>query len=156
VKIKLLILFVACACLPRLGFAQTTPPKTDTAGGLVILCIEPSSTSLAGAKADLTVKPLTRQGDNFIGDYQLKVMPYFFKSETGKLSILLSEKLLRQIIGGKPVKFSGFAKTNGDTKTKPINGTVTPSANDCGCVTFSVKTKNGALVFTSPYRIADQ
>ena len=49
------------------------------------LFIDPSSTSVRLGKATLIVSPLTRRGGNYIGDYQLKVRPYFFKSETGSL-----------------------------------------------------------------------
>src|SRR5437868_13088479 len=49
------------------------------------LFIDPSSTSVRLGKATLIVSPLTRRGRNYIGDYQLEVSPYFFKSETGSL-----------------------------------------------------------------------
>ena len=49
------------------------------------LFIDPSSTSVRLGKATLIVSPLTRRGGNYIGDYQLKVRPYFFKSEPGSL-----------------------------------------------------------------------
>src|SRR4029079_19491841 len=44
------------------------------------LFIGPSSTSVAlRAKASLIVSPLTHRDGNYVGDYQLKVKPYFFK-----------------------------------------------------------------------------
>ena len=104
----------------------------------------------------MIVKPLTRQADNYVGDYQIKVMPYFFKNEQGRISIGLSEESLSQITQGKSVKFAGTAKTSGSIKTRAINGVLTPSANNRGSVTFSIKTDNGALIFTSNYTSADR
>jgi hypothetical protein len=45
------------------------------------LFIDPSSTSVALGKASLIVSPLTHRNGTYVGDYQLKVRPYFFKSE---------------------------------------------------------------------------
>ena len=49
------------------------------------LFIGPSSSSVALGKASLIVSPLTHRDVNYVGDYQLKVKPYFFKSEKGSL-----------------------------------------------------------------------
>src|SRR6476661_1847133 len=57
------------------------------------LFIDPSSTSLLLGKARLIVSPLTHRNGNYVGDYQLKVRPYFFKSETGTL--LLAASMIR-------------------------------------------------------------
>lgn len=83
-------------------------------------------------------------------------MPYFFKNEKGKISIGLSEEALLQITQRKLVSLIGTAKTSGSSKTRPINGIMTPSANNRGSVTFSIKTDNGALIFTSNYKSADK
>ena len=51
------------------------------------LFIDPSSTSVAlRGKASLIVSPLAHRDGNYVGDYQLKVRPYFFKSEKGSYS----------------------------------------------------------------------
>jgi len=34
------------------------------------------------------------------GDYRIKVFPYFFKNETGRLFVNVSEAGLRQMVGG--------------------------------------------------------
>src|SRR4030095_5676554 len=44
------------------------------------LFIDPSSTSLAlRGKASLIVSPLTHRDGNYVGDYNLKVRPYFLR-----------------------------------------------------------------------------
>jgi hypothetical protein len=46
------------------------------------LFIDPSSTSVAlRGKASLIVSPLAHRDGNYVGDYQLKVRPYFFKTK---------------------------------------------------------------------------
>jgi hypothetical protein len=53
------------------------------------LFIDPSSTSVAlRGKASLIVSPLTHRNGNYAGDYQLKVRPYFSKSEKGSLLLV--------------------------------------------------------------------
>ena len=47
--------------------------------------VDPSSTTVSHNKVRLIVAPLTHQGKFYVGSYQLKVFPYFFKSETGTL-----------------------------------------------------------------------
>src|SRR5688572_18351061 len=65
---------------------------------LAKIVIEPSSASLTGGNATLTTTALNRKAGSFVGDYQLKVTPYFFKSEKGKLSIHVSDEMLRKLI----------------------------------------------------------
>ena len=56
------------------------------------LFIDPSSISVAlRGKASLIVSPLTHRDGNYVGDYQLKVKPYFFKSEKGSLLLAASD-----------------------------------------------------------------
>ena len=69
------------------------------------LFIDPSSTSVRLGKATLIVGPLTRRGGNYIGDYQLKVRPYFFKSETGTLVLGASEDFVRRLQSGRAIDF---------------------------------------------------
>jgi hypothetical protein len=62
----------------------------------LILC-DPSSTSLVLGKASLTVSPLTHRNGNYVGDYQLKVRPYFFKNEKGTLLLVASNDSVRKL-----------------------------------------------------------
>src|SRR5947207_11938402 len=78
------------------------------------LFIDPSSTSVRLGKATLIVSPLTRRGGNYIGDYQLKVRPYFFKSETGSLVLGASEDFVRRLQSGRAIDFTGRAGTRED------------------------------------------
>src|SRR4026207_77645 len=71
------------------------------------LFIDPSSTSGAlRGKASLIVSPLTHRDGNYVGDYNLKVRPYFFKSEKGSLLLAASDEAVRKLQAGKPLKFT--------------------------------------------------
>ncbi len=119
------------------------------------LVIEPSSTSLAGGKAKLITSTLVRRAETYAGNYQLKVSPFFFKSEKGTLSMTVSDQSLRRLTEGITVDFSGQAISGGNGKKRPIQARATPSAKDRGALTFSVPTENGKLVFNTSYRFSN-
>src|ERR1700737_2323982 len=65
------------------------------------LFIDPSSASVAlRRKASLMVSPLTHRDGNYVGDYQLKVRPYFFKSEKGSLPLAASDDAVQKLQAG--------------------------------------------------------
>jgi len=116
------------------------------------LFIDPSSTSIRLGKATLVVSPLTRRGGNYIGDYQLKVRPYFFKSETGTLILGASDDFVRRLQSGRAIDFTGKALTREDGTTHVVLGRATPLSGDRGSVTFSIVTeKNEKIVFKTSY-----
>ena len=88
------------------------------------------------------------------GDYRIKVFPYFFKNETGRLFVNVSEAGLRQMVGGGVTRFTGRATTNGSGLTRKITAKATPAGGGRGALTFTVATENGPLVFNTSYRIA--
>jgi hypothetical protein len=115
--------------------------------------IEPSSASLAGGKANLTTTALRREAAKYVGNYDIKVRPYFFKSEKGTLSFAVSDELLRKLAKGTVVDFAGSAVTTGSGKSRAVKVRVTPAgvgmAN--GSLTISITTENGELVFATEY-----
>jgi hypothetical protein len=114
------------------------------------LFIEPSSSSVAGGKAYLVVAPLFPEAESYRGDYQLKVRPYFFKSEKGVLNLAAPGDSMRKLQGGSATDFTGkVISANG--KTRVVTGRITPSTRDRGTVTFSVITENGKMVFNTSY-----
>lgn len=116
------------------------------------LFIDPSSTSVRLGKATLIVSPLTRRGGNYIGDYQLKVRPYFFKSETGSLVLGASEDFVRRLQSGRVTDFTGKAVTREDGTTHVVLGRATPLSGDRGTVTLSIVTeKNAKIIFKTSY-----
>jgi len=117
------------------------------------LLIDPSSTSVAlRGKASLIVSPLTHRDGNYVGDYQLKVRPYFFKSEKGSLLLAASDDAVRKLQAGTAISFTGKAVTHGDGRTHVVLGRETPSSGERGSVTFSIITDDAKIVFNISYR----
>ena len=117
------------------------------------MLIDPSATTVSLGKATLSVDPLTRKGELYVGSYQLKVMPYFFMSETGALELEVSEVTMQKILNGEPAAFTGKASNNKHGKPKVIAGEIRPSTKTQGNVTFSVETDNGLMTFDTTYHI---
>jgi hypothetical protein len=116
------------------------------------LLIDPSSTSVAlRGKASLIVSPLTHRDGNYVGDYQLKVRPYFFKSEKGSLLLAASDDAVRKLEAGTAINFTGEAVTHKDGRTHIVLGRATPSSGDRGSVTFSIITDDAKIVFNTSY-----
>ena len=134
-------------------YAERSNSATETADPVTRkLFIDPSSTSVRLGKATLIVSPLSRRGGDYIGDYQLKVRPYFFKSETGSLVLGASEDFVRRLQSGRAIDFTGKAVTREDGTTHVVLGRATPSSGQRGTVTFSIVTeKNAKIVFKTSY-----
>ena len=116
------------------------------------LFIGPSSTSVAlRGKASLIVSPLTHRDENYVGEYQLKVRPYFFKSEKGSLLLAASDDAVRKLQTGTAINFTGQAVTHKDGRTHIVLGRATPSSHDRGRVTFSIVTDDARIVFNTSY-----
>ncbi len=118
--------------------------------------IDPSSSSVALGKAKLIVSPLVQKnGTIYAGDYQLKVTPYFFKSQKGGLVLVSSGDLVGKLSQGKAVEFTGKATNIADGTGKFVRGKATPTTPDHGAVTFSILTDNGEMVFDTFYHFAN-
>lgn len=120
--------------------------------GIRKLLIDPSSSSVAlRGKASLIVSPLTHRDGNYVGDYQLKVRPYFFKSEKGTLRLAAPDDAVRKLQAGTAINFTGKAVTHKDGRTHIVLGRATPSSGDRGSVTFSIITDDAKIVFNTSY-----
>jgi hypothetical protein len=130
---------------------SNSPPETSRAVTRKLF-IDPSSTPVAlRGKASLIVSPLTHREGNYVGEYQLKVRPYFFKSEKGSLLLAASDEAVRKLQAGTAINFTGKAVTYKDGRTHMVLGTATPSSADRGRVTFSIITDDVKMVFSTSY-----
>jgi hypothetical protein len=129
----------------------TLPPIAARTGSTMI--VEPSSASLAGGKARLTTSALRRSGAKYVGDYQLKVVPYFYKSETGTLAIAVNDQTINKLSAGLPVSFAGSAATTGTKKSRTVTVKAIPAApgSPKGTLLMAIATENGELLFRSSY-----
>ena len=103
----------------------------------------------------MIVGALRRNAGTYIGDYQLKVSPYFFMSETGTLSMIVSDESLRKLTQGIPVAVTGQATTKNSGKTRAVNAKLTPAVKDRGSVTFSFTEMDTKLIFKTSYQFGN-
>ena len=118
------------------------------------LFVDPSSSRVKLGKADLTVTPLIPKGDMYVGEYRLRVAPYFFKNEEGSLALTAPQESYQRLAQGSAVEFNGVAANKRNGKSKIVTGKITPVTSDRGRVTFSVATENGQMVFNTLYHFA--
>ncbi|RYD82220.1 MAG: hypothetical protein EOP84_09725 [Verrucomicrobiaceae bacterium] len=117
------------------------------------LVIQPTSTPVMGGKASLTISTLHRKAATFIGEYDLKVSPWSFKNETGKLTMQVSDEALKKLSMGIAVDFTGSVITHGESAVRPVIAKATPSGKEQGSVTFSFTGEDRKVVFNSKYQL---
>ena len=148
ITIFVFLMVCVASCIHAEKFNSTAETSDPVARRLFI---DPSSASVALGKASLIVSPLTHRDGDYAGDYQLKVRPYFFKSEKGTLLLAASNDSLRKLRAGTAIDFTGKAVTRKDGKIHFVLGKATPSSGDRGNVTFSIVTENGKMIFNTSY-----
>jgi hypothetical protein len=147
---KLSVVFVIMIA----GFGTGAKEKPAAGrGGTSCMEIEPCSASLAGGKAKLTTTALQRGGAKYTGNYDIKVSPYFFKSEKGTLSFDVSDESMRKLATGTTVDFAGRAVTSGTGKSRAVKVKLKPAGAGLanGNLTIAIATTNGELVFKTVY-----
>jgi hypothetical protein len=152
-KRRLTVILLLTGCAHSFAVAQALSSTNQSPAVTKKFLIAPSSSSLAGGSAKLVVGALSREPGTYVGDYRIKVFPYFFKSETGRLSMQVSDLALSKLTQGVPVELIGRATTNGTGKTRAITASAMPSANDCGALIFAIATIEGKLIFNTSYRL---
>lgn len=117
------------------------------------LVIEPSSTKVSVAKANLVVGALEHEDASYLGRYEIKVSPFSFKNDNGKLVLDAPSASVLRLAKGEEMEFIGKATSDLDGKIKGIKGKASPEAKNRGSVKFIVNSEDGDLVFHSTYRI---
>lgn len=152
--LRAIALALTLSIVSSLAQPPEAPPTTAALPAKLLLA--PTSTDVMAGKASLTLGALSREGGAFVGQYQLKVTPYFFKNEKGKLTMNLSDESLLKLAQGEAVNVTGKAVTDGSGKTRPVVAKATPSAEGRGSVTFSFTGEKTKLTFNTTYRFGDK
>jgi hypothetical protein len=132
---------------------QVTARATPLVPKIGDLLLAPCSCAVAGAKANLRIGALTRREQTYVGDYRFTVTPYFFKNEKGTFTIGITDADLKKFVSGMPVDFTGQATATDSGKTRPIEGTATPSDPGQGTIRLRFTAENRELRFTTSYRV---
>jgi hypothetical protein len=137
------------------GHAHAAPISTNSALFSRILLVDACSTPVAAGKATLIIGPLQRTNGTYIGVYRLKVFPYFFKNQKGRLVINVSDESIAGASPGKVVAITGTATNDGKNgKSLPIVGIATPVDIDHGKLRLYFTTGSRKLVFDSNYHFS--
>jgi hypothetical protein len=131
---------------------QAAPTATNFASRVLIL--ENSTLPLTTAKATLIIGPLTRTNGIYVGDFKVKVFPYFFKSDRGRLAINVPDKALAEMDQGKTVAVAGTSTSTKNGKVRQIEITATPKDRDRGTVSLWFMAGDQKMIFTPAYHFA--
>jgi hypothetical protein len=133
--------------------AHAAPSLTNSDPTNRVLVIDTSSMRVAAGNATLIIGQLQRTNGIYSGDYRIKVFPYFFKNEKGRLAIVVSDKLLTDINQGKAAAIIGTATTSGKGgKSRHIDATATPSDINHGTIKLTFTTAgNRKMIFGPAY-----
>jgi hypothetical protein len=138
-----------------LGDSHAAPGSTNTASTNSILIVDPSSMPVAGGKVTLTIGTLRRANGVYSGDYKIKVFPYFFKNEKGKLAITVSDESLARINQGKFAAVIGTATTSGKNGvSRHIDATATPFNINRGTLKVRFAVGDRKMVFEPVYHFS--
>jgi hypothetical protein len=147
----LLAVFVA-----GLGDTDAAPGSTNFGATNRILLIAPSSMPIASGKATLTIGALHRTGEVYSGDYKIKVSPYFFNNETGRLAIVVSDESLAGINEGKVAAIIGTATTSGKNgRSRHIDATAAPVDINHGTLKLWFKAGDRTMIFNPTYHFSE-
>jgi len=140
-SILCLLLLLGAVC--RLGAANQWDAVT----------ISPVKTSIYVGSVTLTTSEFRREGDKFNATYEARVRPWFFWSETGRITISLPQTDLERLARGERIEFTGQAFNH---KNKPRQ--VTGRADRIDAATGKIKVRIGVddteLIFNATYRFS--
>lgn len=118
----------------------------------VLLIERATAPARLGEKATLTVSPLKRREDRFVGSYTVTVAPLPVANEAGSFEVVLPPDSLRNLVEKRPIAFKGSA-TNDAGKPRTITGTATPKDTREGAIQIDVVSERGKLRYNTTYRL---
>lgn len=150
-------IFLLLALLAPLVVAVVAAPLATTAVVTNrVLIVGTSSMPVAAGRATLTIGALERVDGVYTGDYQIKVSPYFYKNEKGRLNIVVSDESLAKVSEGQAATITGTATTAGKGGlTRHIDATATPISPDRGMLRLWFMAGDRKMVFEPAYHFAD-
>lgn len=101
----------------------------------------------------LSTEPFVRDGDRFLSTYEAKVWPWVFWSESGRITITLSEADFDRLARGETVEFSGDA-LNHKRKPRKVTGRAQPEGSGAGKIKVRIHVDDVTLVFNGGYSFA--
>ena len=112
---------------------------------------------VAAGQATLIIGPLQRTNGVYTGGYQIKVFPYFYKNEDGRLAIVVTDAALAAVARGKTADITGTATTSGPAgRARPIAATATPVNPGSGKLKLWFMAGDRKMIFEPAYHFAER
>jgi hypothetical protein len=122
-----------------------------------LLQIDSCSMPVAEGKATLIVGSLQRTNGIYAGEYKIKVFPYFFKNDKGRLAILVSDAALAAASQGQAVEIAGTATSSRKGgKSRHISITATPIDRNHGTLKLWFVAGERIMIFETAYHFAEE
>ena len=147
--IRRLISVLVLAAAPAL--AADAAPKAPSGGRYSQATVDPMKTSIYIGSVRLVTAVFARQGDNFEATYEVKVFPFFFYNESGRITLRLPDPELRRLAGGETLVFNGEA-VNHRKKKRSIEVRAEPADAARGKLKISIMADGIRLIFHGTYR----
>ncbi len=136
---------------------HAAPGSTNSASTVRILVIDPSFMPVAAGKATLTIGALKRSDGVYSGDYKIRVSPYFWKNERGRLAIVVSDESIAKINQGKAATIIGTATTSGKGgMIRHIDATATPANINRGTLKVWFASGDRKMIFEPAYHFSEK
>jgi hypothetical protein len=142
---------VLCSILLLAAVAAVRADTSQKIGEWDSVTVEPVKTSIYVGNVRLTTGVFQRDGDTFATTYEAKVWPWFFWSETGRITITLPHANLEKLARGERVEFTGEA-LNHKNKPRHVTGYAERSAAATGKIKVRIGVDDTELIFNSTYR----
>jgi hypothetical protein len=127
--------------------ADTTQPS----GEWDSVTVAPMKTSIYIGSVTLTTGEFRRDGDRFSATYEARVRPWFFWSETGRITITLPFADLERLARGERVEFTGEA-FNHKNKPRHVTGRAERIDGTTGKIKVRIGVDDTELIFNGAYR----
>jgi len=113
--------------------------------------VPPVKTSIYVGSVTLTTGIFQRDGDAFNTTYEAKVWPWFFWSETGRITIRLPYADLEKLARGERVQFTGEAM-NHKGKPRHVTGHADRGDDASGKIKVRIGVDDTEIIFNGTYR----
>jgi hypothetical protein len=107
-------------------------------------------TSIYVGSVTLTTAQFTRQDSTLSSTYEARVFPWFFWSETGRISITLTDAELARVARGETTDFTGEAHNHRD-KPRRVTGRAYPAGVNTGKIKVRIHVDDIELIFNGTY-----
>jgi hypothetical protein len=150
-KTVLFLLLLATGCC----LAQAAPSATNSVPDGRVLILENSTMPLPTANATLIIGPLTRTNGVYAGDFKIKIFPYFFKNDMGRLAINISDQALAAADQGSTVALTGTSTSTKNGIVRHIEITAMPKDRNHGTVSLWFMAGDQKMIFNPAYHFTN-